>query len=448
MKILAVDDDLFARSMLLEALKLSGYDDVSLAVSGVDAVSQINAAQTPFDCFLLDIQMDGMDGIVLCNTIRAFSSYGEVPIIMVTAMHDRQFIDAAFKAGATDYVAKPFDMLELGTRVRIAENISSKIKKIAKGETEIAKLNGLVGATGPMHLEKQFEIVAEGFAERKVFEACLQKMSVTDLQKITLMICRIANFDQIEGRTGDADLEILLANVATAIGDSFEGSEFITTYYGNGVFLGAFRGEPSKEQQIGIQNRLNQLGIAGANGYQGLTLLEIGDPVWFNRLSVEDPLELVRTELAAFVKPLTAFQTASPSIKGDSQFETAQKNLENRLRDMIPHYLTVLNKALAKLDVLSQKLSDGTGNWAEIDEISKFSHKIAGVAPTLGFAELGKSAFRTEEVISTARFSNDLEASRAEILTQVNELLDKIEDTIVEQFSSPTSSVQNSLAET
>jgi CheY-like chemotaxis protein len=447
MRILAVDDDLFARSMLVEALKLSGYEDVSMAVSGVDAIGQINSAEAPFDCFLLDVQMDGMDGIVLCKTIRAFPSYGEVPVIMVTAMHDKQFVNAAFKAGATDYVTKPFEMLELGTRVRIAENISLKIKKIARGEIEIAKLNGLVGASVQHHREMQPEIVAEGFVEREVFEACLQKMSVTDLQKIALMTCRIANFEQIDGRTSDADLEILLSNIATAIGDSFEGHEFITTYCGNGVFLGAFRGAPSKEQQISIQDRLNQFGMSGANGYQGLALLEFGEPVWFNQLTVEDPLELVRSELAAFVKPPTTFEIASADFGAGRQTEDPQTKLETRLRDMVPHYLSVLNEALTKLDVLSQNLSDGTGNWVEIDEISKFAHKIAGVAPTLGFSELGQSAFRTEQLISNARNSNDLDTHRAEIGIRVNELLDTIEDTIVEHFGGQMGSSQSTFVE-
>jgi len=148
-KILAVDDDLFARLMLYEALKISGFEDVALSASGNDALQQIKLSENPYDCFLLDIQMDGLGGIALCKKIRAMPLYQEAPIIMVTAMHERSFVDSAFAAGATDYITKPFDMLELGTRVRIAEKISSKIKNIAKKESEISLLKRLVDNLTP-----------------------------------------------------------------------------------------------------------------------------------------------------------------------------------------------------------------------------------------------------------------------------------------------------------
>jgi len=76
-----------------------------------------------FDCLLFDINMQGMDGVELCSLARAIPVYRNTPIIMLTSMTERKYIDRAFKAGATDYATKPFHIVELGARLRMAEEI-------------------------------------------------------------------------------------------------------------------------------------------------------------------------------------------------------------------------------------------------------------------------------------------------------------------------------------
>jgi CheY-like chemotaxis protein len=70
MRILAVDDDKAILELLTEALEVSDYCDVVTAHSGKAAVDALAQTETPFDCFLLDIQMPGMDGVELCQHIR------------------------------------------------------------------------------------------------------------------------------------------------------------------------------------------------------------------------------------------------------------------------------------------------------------------------------------------------------------------------------------------
>jgi CheY-like chemotaxis protein len=76
-----------------------------------------------FDCFILDVQMPGMDGIELCRQIRAIEVYKDTPIIMNTAVADRDYIDAAFAAGATDYLTKPVDEVEVKARLGVIEQL-------------------------------------------------------------------------------------------------------------------------------------------------------------------------------------------------------------------------------------------------------------------------------------------------------------------------------------
>ena len=74
-----------------------------------------------FDCLLFDISMPGMDGVELCRCVRQFPQYRQTPVIMLTAMRDMTHMGDAYRAGATDYVTKPFDIEELGLRLHAAQ---------------------------------------------------------------------------------------------------------------------------------------------------------------------------------------------------------------------------------------------------------------------------------------------------------------------------------------
>jgi CheY-like chemotaxis protein len=120
MKILAVDDDPVALDILGATLTRANYLDLTLASSAEKALEKLGKTDVPFDCCLLDIQMPGIDGIELCAAIRDMPDYRHAPIVMITSLSDQGSIDRAYAAGATDYVTKPFNGLELGSRIRVA----------------------------------------------------------------------------------------------------------------------------------------------------------------------------------------------------------------------------------------------------------------------------------------------------------------------------------------
>jgi two-component system, OmpR family, response regulator MprA len=114
-RILVVDDDRSLRRAVARALELEGYD-VESAVDGAAAVAWFEDAARPQpDLVVLDILMPNLDGLAACRTIRAKS---DVPILMLTA---RAAVDdrvEGLEAGADDYLAKPFAVVELIARVR------------------------------------------------------------------------------------------------------------------------------------------------------------------------------------------------------------------------------------------------------------------------------------------------------------------------------------------
>jgi PAS domain S-box-containing protein len=113
--ILIVDDELFGRKTLGTLLHAAPYHLV-FASSGEEALKQATLV-TP-DLILLDVMMPDMDGFEVCRHLRADPHLAEVPVIMVTALGDRDSRLLGIEAGADDLVSKPFDPVELRARVR------------------------------------------------------------------------------------------------------------------------------------------------------------------------------------------------------------------------------------------------------------------------------------------------------------------------------------------
>jgi len=128
MKIMVVDDDEIMRDLLKVMLAGKGYDKVTAVASGDEALHQIVETETPFDCFLLDLQMPDMDGVELCGHLRNVLLYRKTPILMITAAGQKANMERAYAAGATDYVTKPFDVVELLARVGVVEQLIAEIE--------------------------------------------------------------------------------------------------------------------------------------------------------------------------------------------------------------------------------------------------------------------------------------------------------------------------------
>ena len=114
MKLLLVDDDPEIRSSVRLGFELQWRDvEIVEADRGADALARVEQERP--DLVLLDIGLPDMDGYRVLREIRAFSS---VPVIMLTARDEPIDKVRGLEAGADDYVAKPFDHLELMARVR------------------------------------------------------------------------------------------------------------------------------------------------------------------------------------------------------------------------------------------------------------------------------------------------------------------------------------------
>jgi putative two-component system response regulator len=114
-QILIIDDEPVARASL-EGLLFTQPYDLHFAESGPEGLA-IAAAIRP-DIILLDVMMPNMNGFEVCNLIRSNPVLGEIPVLLITALDDRESRIAGLKAGADDYISKPFDSLELLARLQ------------------------------------------------------------------------------------------------------------------------------------------------------------------------------------------------------------------------------------------------------------------------------------------------------------------------------------------
>ena len=114
-RILAVDDSTTYLHSLHDILSGEGYD-VILAHSGAEALDML--AMQKVDCILLDRLMPGMDGTEVCRRLKAAPATRDIPLIMLTAMEDREAMIEGLSTGADDYVLKSNELGVLKARVR------------------------------------------------------------------------------------------------------------------------------------------------------------------------------------------------------------------------------------------------------------------------------------------------------------------------------------------
>jgi len=118
--ILVIDDEMITRTTLAALLDKPNYR-VEMAEDGIQGIEM--AKELNPDVILLDVMMPRMNGYDVCKRIRSDPKIGEVPIIMVTALDDQDAKLNGLVAGADDFLAKPFDTLELEIRLHTLRHV-------------------------------------------------------------------------------------------------------------------------------------------------------------------------------------------------------------------------------------------------------------------------------------------------------------------------------------
>jgi len=114
-KIMIVDDDIETTNILELTLKMAGFEPISVNDS-TTAIEEANRILP--DLFLLDLMMPVIDGFKLCRMLRETPRFMGTPIIIVTALDNKDSKIVAFGAGANDYITKPYLPKELIAKIK------------------------------------------------------------------------------------------------------------------------------------------------------------------------------------------------------------------------------------------------------------------------------------------------------------------------------------------
>jgi signal transduction histidine kinase len=115
-RILIVDDQSITHEVLTGIFTSAGYTNLAWATNGQSALNQV--AADPPDLILLDVMMPGMDGFDVCRQLKSDPTTNFIPVVLFTALTDRDSRLQGLEAGADDFLSKPVDMAELLARTR------------------------------------------------------------------------------------------------------------------------------------------------------------------------------------------------------------------------------------------------------------------------------------------------------------------------------------------
>jgi signal transduction histidine kinase len=138
--VLVVDDQEANVRLMGSILSAAGFD-VMPALSGEQALKRVRAKQP--DAIMLDMRMPDMDGFEVLERLKHDPELADVPVVFVTAAHEREYVVQALEAGAADYIGKPFVAEELVARVRThtdAKRLRDRLRQAIREREEMSSV--------------------------------------------------------------------------------------------------------------------------------------------------------------------------------------------------------------------------------------------------------------------------------------------------------------------
>jgi len=180
MKILVLEDNIRLSNLIKEALEQKNYH-VDIFDDGKNALQAIDNG---YNCFVLDINVPGVDGLTLLKEVRSMDA--NTPAIIISANVELETIQDAYKKGCDEYLKKPFYMYELET----------KIDKLCVASKSLVKLLN----------NYSYDIATEKLLDENKQEVKLSKKEILLMDLFTTNLEKIISFEQIQLYAWEGDL--------------------------------------------------------------------------------------------------------------------------------------------------------------------------------------------------------------------------------------------------
>jgi two-component system, sensor histidine kinase and response regulator len=188
-RVLVVDDVSKNLQVVGTMLRNEGYH-VMPATSGPQAIERAHAQ--PPDLILLDLMMPEMDGLEVCQRLKAEPLTRQIPVIFLTASNEMEHLMKGFEAGAVDYITKPFNAPELLARVRTHLELKHARQRLRELNDEKNEFMGIVA-----HDLRSPLGTINGFAELLLEDATMARPEIEDsIRRIRETATRMAEMVQ------------------------------------------------------------------------------------------------------------------------------------------------------------------------------------------------------------------------------------------------------------
>lgn len=280
MAILIVDDSEVALTVFESILQGAGHADILCARSALEAYRLLGidgaaGAGGGIDLILMDILMPEIDGIAACRQLKSHEGLRDIPIIIVTGMEEHEHLEAAFAAGATDYLTKPANKRELLARVRSAMLLKQEMDRRKAREKELLALTEkLEEVNRKLHMLSSLDSLT-GVANRRYFDEYLAKewkRAVREGTQLSAIMIDIDFFKAFNDTYGHLAGDDCLREVATCLQglkrrpadllSRYGGEEFIVMLPETGLIGAAAvaEGMCAKVAGLGIRHERSTIG--------------------------------------------------------------------------------------------------------------------------------------------------------------------------------------------
>ncbi|TGJ99385.1 diguanylate cyclase [Leptospira semungkisensis] len=257
-------DDAPENCLLVERiLKKAGYGEVVSTQDPGTAMEWLGLSGDPknkkeISLLLLDILLPGgMNGLDILKTMSSKEEFADLPVIIITAIHDAQTLESAFEIGAIDYVTKPFDANELRARVRSALRLRHEMLQRKQREKDLEEITDKLSEAYQALLRVSRTDGLSGIWNRRFFDEILEvewKRSCRGGKPISLLLLDIDHFKKYNDTYGHQAGDDCIRKVAGVLKDTARRAGDFPARYGGEEFAVILPETDSEKASIVAEN--------------------------------------------------------------------------------------------------------------------------------------------------------------------------------------------------
>ena len=224
MNLLVADDDVVSRRLLEISLSHSGYR-VSVAKDGLEALRVLEGQDSP-RLAILDWMMPKVDGLEICRALRKRAPEPYIYILLLTAKDQREEMIEGLEAGADDYIAKPFNILELKARLRSGMRILELQEQLVSAREQLREHATRDSLTGLWNRRAILEILDKELIR-----------SIREGAPVSIILADIDHFKRINDTQGHLAGDAVLREVARRMEASVRAYDSVGRYGGEELLI-------------------------------------------------------------------------------------------------------------------------------------------------------------------------------------------------------------------